>query len=59
MHPNISEVATSKAKLMIYLDPEYKKELEKLAEKDGRSMSNFVERLIMAAVDDAKQSGGL
>jgi uncharacterized protein (DUF1778 family) len=53
------DVATSKAKLMIYLDQDYKKDLERLAEIDGRSMSNFVERLIRETVDAAKKSGEL
>jgi hypothetical protein len=53
----IPTVATDKSKLMVYLDPVYKKRLEKLAEFHSRSMSNYVEVLIKAAADQALKDG--
>jgi molybdopterin-guanine dinucleotide biosynthesis protein A len=53
----LTDVATSKAKLMVYLDPDAKDDLEKLAEANNRSMSNFVETLVMQAIDVAKKEG--
>lgn len=50
-------VATDKSKLMVYLDPEYKRLLEKLAEHHSRSMSNLVEVLVKQAVDQAVKEG--
>jgi uncharacterized protein (DUF1778 family) len=50
-------VATDKARLMIYLEPDYKRLLEQLAEVHSRSMSNFVEVLIKEAVDKAVRDG--
>jgi uncharacterized protein (DUF1778 family) len=52
-------VATDKARLMIYLEPDYKRLLEQLAEVHSRSMSNFVEVLIKEAVDKAIRDGAL
>lgn len=48
-----SGMATDKAKLMVYVDLAYKEGLGKLAAMENRSMSNFVETLIMDAVDRA------
>ena len=42
---------------MVYLDPDAKDDLEKLAEANNRSMSNFVETLVMQAIDAAKKEG--
>ncbi len=52
-------MATDKAKLMVYLDPSYKEWLGKLAAAQNRSMSNYVETLIIETVDKAVQSGEL
>ena len=52
-------MATDKAKLMVYLDPGYKEWLGKLAATQNRSMSNYVETLIIETVDKAVQSGEL
>lgn len=52
-----NDVATNKAKLMVYMEHEIKNDLERLAELHNRSMSNYVETLIMQAVANAKQSG--
>lgn len=61
MNDPISEqsqtVATDKARLMIYLEPDYKRLLEQLAEVHSRSMSNFVEVLIKEAADKAVKDG--
>jgi len=50
-------MATDKAKLMIYLPPTYKEGLAKLAALQNRSMSNYVETLIIEAVDQATDEG--
>jgi predicted HicB family RNase H-like nuclease len=52
-----SDMATDKAKLMVYVDPKYKEGLGKLAALENRSMSNYVETLIIEAVDRAIQEG--
>jgi len=52
-------MATDKAKLMVYLDPSYKEWLGKLASAQNRSMSNYVETLIIETVDEAIQAGML
>lgn len=52
-------MATDKARLMIYLDPSYKEWLGKLAAEENRSMSNYVETLIIETVDEAIRSGKL
>lgn len=44
---------------MVYLDPGYKEWLGKLAAAQNRSMSNYVETLIIETVDKAVQSGEL
>ena len=46
-----------KAKLMIYVDPSYKALLGQLAATENRSMSNYVETLIILAVDQARAQG--
>jgi hypothetical protein len=50
-------MATDKAKLMVYMDQPTKDALAKLAATQNRSMSNYVETLIMDAVDDAIENG--
>ena len=55
--PYNSEMATDKAKLMIYVDPAYKEGLGRLAAMHNRSMSNYVETLIIEAVDQAIAEG--
>jgi predicted HicB family RNase H-like nuclease len=52
-------MATDKAKLMVYMDPTYKEGLAKLAAIQNRSMSNYVETLIIEAVDKAIADGNL
>ena len=54
-----SGMATDKAKLMVYLDPSYKEWLGKLASTQNRSMSNYVETLIIERIDKAIESGEL
>ena len=50
----------SKTKLMkIRIDPDLKKKAKKLAEADGRSLSNWVTKLIASKVESAeKDSSG-
>ncbi|HEY9879438.1 MAG TPA: ribbon-helix-helix protein, CopG family [Leptolyngbyaceae cyanobacterium] len=50
---------TNKAKVGTYIDQELKEELERLAELESRSVSNFVELLIKEAVAKAKAEGKL
>lgn len=46
----------SKTKLLnIRIEPELKKKAKKLAEADGRSLSNWVTNLIMTTVKDAEK----
>ena len=48
----------SKTKLLnIRIDPELKKKAKKLAEADGRSLSNWVTKLISSKVKEAEQAG--
>lgn len=55
--PTIPAMGTDKAKFMIYMDPAYKEALGQLAATENRSMSNFVETLIINAVDQARAQG--
>ena len=49
----------SKTKLLnIRIDPELKKKAKKLAEADGRSLSNWVTKLISTRVEDAEKASG-
>ena len=48
---------TDKAKLMVYMDPAYKHRLGQLAAAENRSMSNYVETLIIRAVENMTQDG--
>ncbi len=46
----------SKTKLLnIRIDPELKKKAKKLAEADGRSLSNWVTKLISSKVKEAEK----
>lgn len=55
----IGIVPTSKAKVFAYIQNELKEDLERLAEVRNRSISNLLETLIKAEVDQAKASGEL
>lgn len=47
-----------KTKLLnIRIDPELKKKAKKLAEADGRSLSNWVTKLISKKVKEAEKQG--
>ena len=52
-------VATDKAKLFAYVDPELKAKIEKLAEIRLRSVSNLVEVVMNEEIRRAEQSGEL
>ena len=52
-------MATEKAKLMVYMDQPTKEGLAKLAATKNRSMSNYVETLIIDAVEAAIASGDI
>ena len=47
----VMTVTTKTERLQIRITPELKAELQRLAEADGRTVSNFVEQLIKAAVE--------
>lgn len=50
----------SKTKLLnIRIQPELKKKAKRLAEVDGRSLSNWVTKLIVDQIEDAEKSGRL
>ena len=50
-------MATDKAKLMVYMDQPTKEGLAKIASAQNRSMSNYVETLIIDAVESAIAAG--
>lgn len=47
-------MATNKEKIMIYLDKETKKKFRNRAEKENRSMSNYIEMLIKKECEKEK-----
>lgn len=48
----------TKSKLLnIRIDPETKKKAKKLAEADGRSLSNWVTKLISARIKEEEKKG--
>jgi len=49
------EVATSKAKVFAYVEPELKEKLERLAERRNRSVSNLLETLIREEIEQAEK----
>jgi predicted transcriptional regulator len=56
----ITQLGMPKTKLLnIRIDPDLKKKAKKLAEADGRSLSNWVTKLIASTVEKAEkdQSG--
>lgn len=53
------QVPTDKAKVATYIDQELKEKLERLAASEDRSVSNFLERLIKQAVEQAENEGRL
>ncbi len=46
-------------RVTVYLDPEAKKKLEKLAKLKKRTVSNLVSVLIDEAIQDAEQAGAI
>lgn len=55
-HKELSEVATSKAKVFAYVEPELKEKLERLAERRNRSVSNLLETLIREEIEQAEKT---
>ena len=53
-HPHMSKTKV----LNVRIDPELKKKAKKLAEADGRSLSNWVTKLIASKVQEAEQQQG-
>jgi cytidylate kinase len=51
-------VATKKARVVAYLEPEMKERAEKLARSRKRSLSNLLEILIEREVLNSEQGGG-
>ena len=51
-----SSVATKKQRIVFYVDSEIKDELGKLAEKDNRSLSNWLENLVLKAIEESQKS---
>ena len=54
-----TEVATNKARIVSYVDPEIKGKLEKLAEARLRSLSNLIEAVLVDEVASAEANGEL
>jgi predicted transcriptional regulator len=50
-------VATNKARLVAYCEPEIKEKLEKLAESRLRSLSNLIESVLVEEVAKAEVNG--
>lgn len=44
-------VATDKIRVSTYITPELKEQAEKLAAREGRSLSNYIEQLIKRDVE--------
>ena len=44
-------------RLQIRISPELKAELQKMADADGRTVSNYIEQLIKAAVSNKENAG--
>ena len=47
----VTTMTTKSERLQIRITPELKAELQRLAEADGRTVSNYVEQLIKSAVE--------
>jgi hypothetical protein len=56
---NPMNVATNKARLVAYCEPEIKQKLEKLAESRLRSLSNLIESVLVEEIAKAEASGEL
>jgi hypothetical protein len=56
---SLINVPSKQPKVVVYLPPELKADLEALAKKELRPVSNMVASLIQQAVDKAKQEGKL
>jgi predicted transcriptional regulator len=52
-------VATNKARLVAYCEPEIKEKLEKLAEARLRSLSNLIESVLVEEIAKAEANGEL
>jgi predicted transcriptional regulator len=50
---------TKNPRVVVYLSPELKAQLEVLADKQNRSVSNLLETLAREAIEEAKKSGVL
>ena len=50
-------VSTKKPRVVTYLDEELKARAEKVAEYQGRSLSNYIEQLVKADVARAEAAG--
>lgn len=54
-----NDVATNKARLVAYCEPEVKEKLERLAEQRLRSLSNLIESILVEEVAKAEAAGEL
>ncbi len=54
-----NNVATNKARLVAYCEPEIKEKLEWLAEQRLRSLSNLIESILVEEVAKAEATGEL
>ena len=55
----LNDVATNKARLVAYCEPEIKEKLERLAESRLRSLSNLIESVLVEEVAKAEANGEL
>ena len=54
----VNKIMSKTKVLNLRIDPDLKKKAKKLAEADGRSLSNWVTHLISSTVREAEQAGG-
>ncbi len=52
-------MATNKSRVSFVIPDETKKELEKIAKLEGRSVSNYVLYVVSKAIAEAKENGSL
>lgn len=51
-----SSVATKKQRVVFYVDSSVKEKLSRLADKDNRSLSNWLENLVLKEIKDREKN---
>jgi len=47
-----------KSRLMVNIEDSYKEKIQRLADKEERSVSNFLSRLLKQVLDEIEEEGG-